>query len=160
MCPFSGFMPKTASWMNILVCCTIVTPFPKVNSYIPFEGTQCLHLQGHEQCLCENLKSRDFMHFIEFGIAFGGLLWSVLIIVCGLSSLLSHIPYKVSLYVPQIFVCYKSLAIQKNSRICGLTCPTLWPTLVQLSRKPQDLERKKCVGHKTGVQMPGVRSLG
>jgi len=42
------------------------------------------------------------MHFIEFGIAFGGLLWSVLIIVCGLPSLLSHIYYKVNLYVPQI----------------------------------------------------------
>jgi len=41
------------------------------------------------------------MHFIEFGIAFGALLRSDLIIVCGLSSLLSHIYHKVSLYVPQ-----------------------------------------------------------
>jgi hypothetical protein len=39
------------------------------------------------------------MHFIEFGIAFCGLLWSVLIIVCGLLSLLSHIYYKVNLFV-------------------------------------------------------------
>jgi hypothetical protein len=101
MCPFSGFVAKTASWMNILVCCPRVTPFRLVNSYRPFEGTYCLHLHCHEQCPCENPKSHNFMHFIEFVIAFGGLL-SVLIIVCGLSSLLSHICYKVSLYIPQM----------------------------------------------------------
>ena len=110
ICPLSGFMPKTASWMNILGCCPIVTPFRLVivTDLSKERSASSFRVMNNACVRTSNLATSCVLLNLVLRVGGGG---AVLIIVCVFTHLLQS--QFVCTSNRTLFMFYKSLFIQK-----------------------------------------------